>query len=740
MNQAIALDEKTLLNYAVQAQQKGMLQHAEAAYRKVLAINPNHPDALQLLGVLASQAGHHAAGEDLILKSLHINPANTNARYNLLKIYRDQTEKLDTKNRYEEVLELFKKAEISAPDSIEAIGDIANLLEIMQRSEEAWPYYQKAYQLAQSVTEPTPETYSILGTVSAMHGDYQSALTYHQKALALKPGDTSMLMNVADVHKKLQNFDEAEKHYMQAVESNPNLWQVYFNASLFYWENGQIERALRGYQQALTLNPQSLGILVSIGMAYMDKHDLTAAKDVFEKILEKDPENSQAHLALGNIMMSFGEGQNAKQHYERAYASMRSWIAHSNYLFIMHYDPSVKSEDIYHETLKWAENYTGHITPLAQHANEPDPKRRLRVGYVSGDFRIHPVTAYLEPVLQSHDKSQIEIFCYANHARGDEATERYKSCADHWRNIYQLSDNAVTRIIQEDKIDILIDLSGHTENSRITMFAHKPAPLQATWIGYFNTTGLKAMDYIITDRFLLPPEDEHLYTEKPLRLPHSGAVYKIRDLSVEVNPLPALTNGYVTFGCFNALGKMTPEVVALWAEILKQIPDAKLFLKNQGFNEESVRDAYRAQFASHGVDESRLIFAGFSPTKEYLETYHHVDLGLDPFPYNGATTTLDSLSMGVPMVSLKGDRLIGHIGESLLAKVGLEDFIAQTKEDYVKKAVAFAKDTQKLANIRANLRQTLMASPMTNPETFTRGLEDAFRKIWVEWCEKQKAE
>lgn len=736
MNQVAALDEKTLLNFAVQAQQKGMLQHAEAAYRQVLALNPNQPDALQLLGVLASQVGHHAAGEELIQKSLQINPANTNARFNLMKIYRDHSETGAFKHRYENALELFKKAESSTPDDIEMIGDIANLLELMERPNDAWPYYRKAYELASSIKNPTAEAHSILGIVKAMHGDYQASVEHHEQARAMKPYDSTALMHIADAYKKMRNLPAAEKHYLQAIESEPHIWQNHLNLGVFYWENGQLDRSLEAYNQALKMNPKSPHILTCIGMVHMDKVNFAEAKSVFEKILEIDPDHSQTHLALGNIMMSQGDANGAKQHYQRAYADTNSAIAHSNYLFIMHYDPTVTARDIYQESLKWAKNYTSHITPL-QHSNDRDPERRLRVGYVSGDLRVHPVTSYLEPVMKSHDKSKVEIFCYANQQRNDEVTQRYMSYADHWRNIYQLSDVAAAHIIQEDKIDILIDLSGHTENSRVVMFARKPAPIQATWIGYFNTTGLEAMDYIITDCHLLPPEDEHLYTEKPMRLPHSGAVYQMRDLSTEVNALPALTNGYVTFGCFNAIGKLTPDVIALWAEILKQSPDSKLFLKNQGFNAEDVRESYRAQFQKHGIDASRISFAGFSPKNEYMAEYHKVDIGLDPFPYNGATTTLDSLAMGVPMVSLKGDRLIAHIGESLLAKVGLEDFIAPTKEAYIQKAVAFAKDIPKLANIRATLRQTMIDSPMTNPETFTRGLEDAFRTAWREWCSKQ---
>jgi predicted O-linked N-acetylglucosamine transferase (SPINDLY family) len=781
------------LQQALQHHQQGQLAEAEALYRQVLSADQQQPDALNLLGVLALQVGHPAVAEELITQSLAIAPANIGAWGNLAKLYQSQkrfaeaeqafhnaiqrgdtsavtyldlgsvcaaqgkhalalehfssaaakgatvnphaqlASVLKSLHRYEEAVHILKQALHTQPDALEILHDIANLLDRLGQYDEAMRYYEKAYIQASSAS-PSLEVHTILGTVHTKFGRFEESLEEHNKALAREPNNACLLSNLADAHRKLGHVDHAEKFYNLAIAAQPNFWEIYFNIGSFYKEQGALDNAIDAYLKAIAINPNFTRLWVYLAIAYGEKSDHPNAYAWLQKTLTAEPNNAEAHLAIGFLKKEQGLLSEALEHHTLAFAGKDNAAAHSNYLFMLHYDANMTPQDIYNKTLEWSARYAEGITHLP-HRNNPNPDRRLRIGYVSADLYKHPVTAYIESMLHSHDAAAVEVFCYANQLKQDDVTKRIQSSVHQWRNIHGVSDDIAARLIQEDEIDILIDLSGHTASNRLLLFARKPAPIQATWIGYFNTTGMKAMDYIITDRFLVPPEDEHLYVEKPLRLPHSGAVYAVPDLEIPIKALPAQANGYITFGCFNALSKLTPEVIRVWSEILKRVPHAMLLLKNKSFGQESMCAQYSEHFAAHGITQERLAFAGASPTAAYLEAYNSVDIALDPFPYNGSTTTFDGFWMGVPIIALKGHNLVSHIGESLLSAVGLEELIGNTTEEYIEKAVGLAGNISKLSTIRNGLRDTLTAAPIANPPLFTRGLEAAFRNIWKQWCQ-----
>ena len=683
--------EQQMLQGAIQLHQQNQLPEAEALYRQILATNPLEPKALHFLGLIAFQTGQNDVAEKLVSQSIKLQSNDSEAHFNLGNIYQVQ-------KRYVEAEQSFQQALKYDPNN-------SNI-------------------------------YAAIGAIYAIRESWEQVIECYKNAVSLKPKNAKFLLNLADAYRQINNLAEAEKLYHQAIKLNPTFLEAYFNLGYLYQEQHLGDHAITTYLAAIELNPKLVAAWMNIALIYTERGQLTEALESINKSIAIDPNGVDALVALGNIKKDQGFMVEALAAYRHALSLQNgnSKIG-GDYLFVMHYDSSITPLEIYEETLAWGMRHADPIAHL-EHHNDRNPARRLRIGYVSGDFRQHAVIYYLEPVLQSHDKSQVEIFCYANQARSDDVTTRLKSYADHWRDIFRLSDKAAADLIQKDKIDILIDLSGHTAGNRLLVFAYKPAPIQATWIGYFNTTGVKAIDYIITDCFLLPPGEEDMYVEKPLRLPNS-IVYKVHDLPITVNALPALTNSYVTFGCFNNLSKITPEVIELWAQILRKIPSAKLYLKNKSFGDVATCDLYRAQFTALGVVADRLRFSGISPLPEYLEAYNDVDLCLDPFPYNGATTTRDSLWMGVPMVALKGDRLAGRSAESMLSVVGLEEFIAATKEEYIEKAIAFANNIPRLVEVRNTLRQTLIAAPLTNPRLFTRGLEQAFRDIWKQWCQKQ---
>ncbi len=378
--------------------------------------------------------------------------------------------------------------------------------------------------------------------------------------------------------------------------------------------------------------------------------------------------------------------------------------------------------------------------PCKVWGNMPDPARRLRVGLVSGDLRAHPVGYFLENVLaalSAHAAGRLEIFAYSNHFSADAVTGRIKACCRGWHQAVGLSDEALARRIHGDGIDILFDLSGHTAHNRLPVFAWKPAPVQVAWLGYFATTGVAAMDYLIADPWTLPETEEIYFTEKIWRLPETRLCFTPPDVDVAVAPLPALTIGYITFGCFNNLTKVNDAVVALWARVLASVPNSRLFLKTKQLNEAAVRQSVAERFAAHGIGVGRIILEGSEPRAKYLAAYHRVDIALDPFPFTGGTTSAEGLWMGVPVLTLAGESFLSRQGIGLLMNAGLPEWIAADADDYVARAVSHAGDLQRLAALRNGLRQQVLASPIFDAPRFVRHFEAALRGMWAQWCDQQ---
>jgi predicted O-linked N-acetylglucosamine transferase (SPINDLY family) len=371
------------------------------------------------------------------------------------------------------------------------------------------------------------------------------------------------------------------------------------------------------------------------------------------------------------------------------------------------------------------------------HANRPDPERRLRVGYVSGDFVEHAMSYSVEPLLAHHDRSQVEVVCYANNAHQDQVTDRLRQHADAWHRVAGLPDDATAALVREHGIDVLVDLAGHTALNRLMVFARKPAPVQVAWLGYVTTTGLSAMDYRLTDAVVDPPGmTERHYTETLVRLP-CVSVFRPAPESPPVNPLPALAGGRLRFASLNHLAKVTPEVIGVWARVLAAAPESVLIIVNAG--DPLVRERLARAFAQHGVPAERLDFRARLSLGGFLALHHEVDLALDPFPYNGGATSCHSLWMGVPFVTLAGDRYMARMGASLLDAAGLPELVARTPDEYVALATRLADDRSRLAALRGSLRERLAASPLMNAPEFARSVERAYRRMWQAWCEGGRA-
>jgi predicted O-linked N-acetylglucosamine transferase (SPINDLY family) len=476
----------------------------------------------------------------------------------------------------------------------------------------------------------------------------------------------------------------------------------------------------------------------NLGNSLRDQGKLDEAIACYRQALLIKPDYAEAYNNLGNSLRDQGKLDEAIACYRQALSiqsdSATTATTYSNLLLTMQYMSTVTPAEVFSEHQRYAERYE---TPLKAnwlpHPNSRVPDRRLRIGYVSGDFRNHAVTFFIEPILASHDKSQVEIYCYYNHTRHDSHTERIAAYADHWLVCSWMSDEALADRIRADGIDILVDLSGHTAYNRLPMFARKPAPLQATWIGYAGSTGITAMDYRITKAGMDPPGlTERYHSETLLRLPDTGVAYRPADDCPLVNPLPALTSGEFVFASLNNPIKTNPSVVELWARILNALPHARLMLGSM--TDSGTRQRVIDQFGQAGVATDRLILQPRMSLNDYLALHHKIDLALDPFPYNGGTTTMHALWMGVPVITLAGEHTVSRCAVSLLSRVGLDEFITHNEEDYFQLAVRMAQDLPGLDRIRQFLRER-MSTSNHGPQTVTRHLETAYRDIWRKWCD-----
>lgn len=451
------------------------------------------------------------------------------------------------------------------------------------------------------------------------------------------------------------------------------------------------------------------------------------------------PEMPEAHFTLGNVLTTEGKLDDAIASFKNALLYRPQYAeAHTNLLMALHYSTQYSNRDIF----GYAREFGRSIEPsgsLRDFTNTGDSRQKLRIGYVSPDFRAHPVGYFLARVLEAHDPASVEVFCYSNSNVVDAMTTRLRAAAHGWRNIVGLQDLAAAAMILQDGIDILVDLAGHTADNRLPLFALKPAPVQVTWLGYFGTTGLSTIDYIIADRFVIPPGEEAYFTEKVWRLPDCYLCYAPHALDIPVGPFPALTNGFVTFGCINNHAKISPETVAAWTTILKRLEGSRLFLKTWRLFDTDCQASLLSQFTSHGVEADRLILEGRSPLAEALTAYNRVDIALDPFPFGGGTTTAETLWMGVPLVTLQGGRWTGRMSQSILATLDLNDWVAKDVDQYIETVCLLAADLPHLADLRAGLRERLENSAFCDGPGFTKSLEAAYRGMWTAWCEKHPA-
>ena len=601
--------------------------------------------------------------------------------------------------------------------------------------------YKEAKKLALLLTEKFPEhpfCWKALGSILQEMGNSVEAIIAFQKSIKLSPNDIESYSNLGATLLALGRFKEAEVILRKATKLNPDFAQSYNNLGIVLKELLLLEEAEIVLKKAIKLNQNFAEAFNNLGLTQHKLGKYKEAEISYKEAIKIKPHDAGAYSNLGNTLQGFIRHEEAKEFFSKA-VNLQPMVDkyHHNKNLCLNYSLTWEQSFIYKEHIKF-EKYFGGLKVRASldSKNFNYSKKKLNIGYVSGDFRTHSVSYFFEQLLKYHNSNFVKIYCYYNNTLQDETTMRIRSLSDHWRTIYEMPNDDVVDLIKKDNIDILVDLSGHTANNRLLVFAQKPAPIQVSWLGYPNTTGLSAIDYRFTD-IIADPEGvaDLFHSEKLIRLPNGFQCYKgDNDILLNTN-LPLKKNGYITFASFNNFSKMTREVIKVWSKILIAIPNSKLILKSSKLNSDA--DHYLSLFNEEGIDDCRIQYYERLTNKEdHLKLYDKIDVGLDTFCFNGATTTCEALWMGVPVITLSGDRHAGRVGASILTNIGLTEFIAKDIEGYIGQAINIANNGDYLQDIRKNLRKKMLESPLCKGKSFARDIENAYQDMWIKYHKK----
>jgi protein O-GlcNAc transferase len=746
-----------LMQQALTFHRTDQLAEAIRSYRTILDSEPSNANALHLLGMAVSQAGNPREGAKLIEQAVSRFPNVALFQLNLGATYHRMGEHYLAIATLKRAIELNPKDATAYQNLSAALGDtgqfdqaisaastaiqldynlpaahfnLGNALKGNKRTADAIAEYRRAIDLRPDYVD----VFINLGTLFYQEEQFDEAIVACNTGLSCQPDSVALLNNLGACLEERGRLQEAIAAYTRALQLAPDDFRAHNNLAFALSRSGDFDRALAECHKAINLNPGDADVNHICGLVLYKVGRLDEALGYATRAVQIDPKLFNAHNTIGNIFKDMGRISEALACYRRAMECLpkKNPHFHSNYVYTRYFDTECTSVELLAEHATWAREHAEPLkSEIRPHDNDRDPDRRLRIGYVSGDLRNHPVGRFIYPLLMSHDHLNFEIFCYASVHLPDTLTARIQPLPDVWRDIRTLSEPEGADMIRHDRIDILVDLTMHMAGNRLPLFARKPAPLQVTYLAYAGTTGLETMDYRITDPYLDPPgSSQEFYTEKSIRLPRTYWCYHPPLANLGKSPLPAAAAGYITFGCLNNFCKITAETLSTWLQILAAVPESKLVISA---NEGSHRDVLIRRLAESKIDPDRVSFVKNLPMPEYMAQYQRIDIALDPFPYPGGTTTCDALWMGVPVVTLAGNTAISRGGVSILSNISHPELIAQSTEQYVRIAVDLAKDTQHLSELRSTLRDEMQSSPLMNAPQFARDMEAIYRQIWREY-------
>lgn len=684
-----------LLNQGIQQHQNGDLIGAEAYYQQALTVEPNQPDALHLLGLILDQQGRTDDAIDWIQRAIQADP--------------------------------------TAPVYFLNLG---NTLRRSGRYHEAVSAYRRAIDLADNFVE----AWANLGAVQLLQQDWINAQRALTRAIQIKPQFLDAYNNLAIAYLKQGNLTAAIELLEQAVQSWPDNVMLLITLGATYKEQGNLNMAFEVFNKALLQNPNHPDALNNLSVVSKLRGSILDAIDLYRRVIELRPKDATSHYNLANAMRDAGEISGALVAYKKAIELKPDYeIAYSNLLFTLNHSVEVAPEAIYHAHKQFNTVLGQYLypekTPVMVRVNRP---QKLKIAYVSADFRHHPIGYFMMPLLANHDKDRFEIWCYHNYHHSDDWAAKLKACADNWVECVNLTDEQLAVNIQQQNIHILVDLSGHTAGNRLRLFARKPAPIQVSYLGYANTTGLNEIDYRIADEVTEPQiEGDRNSSEKIWRIPDSYFCFQPPQSDIPISELPSRRNGYITFGYTGSHAKITPTTLENWGHVLLALPSSRIVIRTKSLGDQRLAERLMMYFLRQGVSTDRVELHGWAERSNYLAGFHAIDILLDAFPFNLATNTLEALWMGVPIITQAGQTHASRMGASILKSLGLDDFIAKTSAGYVKKAIYWANRQNDLVKLRSTLRNKLQASPLMSGREHAKKIEAAYDAIWSEYQKSQ---
>lgn len=720
-----------MLAAAMENHRAGRLPQAEEQYRAVIAAQPTNDVALHMLGLIRSRAGRPAEAEQLFLRAIAANPDSPEIHNNLAII------QLAMGNAAASA-ESARSAMALRPSYGQAHSSLGSALMNLGQVDDAIAAFVRAVEISPN----SPVALFNLGTAFSGAGQIDRAIDAYRRALVLRPNYANCHFNLGNALRHKGLLEQAAAAYRQAIALRPDYFQALNNLGVVLQYLRRFDEALPILRHTMELSPNSADSHNNLGALLRDMHQSDAAISACRKAAELNPDSVAAHANLGALYKDQGLLDQAIAEYEKVLALRPSdTSSHSNLLFTIIYHRAYDGPSLLRAHRDWNDRHAKPLTTAATpHINDRSPDRRLRIGYVSPDFRQHCQSFFTLPLFSNHDRTNFEIFCYADVPAPDDMTARLKSYVDQWQPIVAIGDEKLAQLIRTDQIDVLVDLSVHMGGNHLLAFARKPAPVQVTWLGYPGTTGMDAMDWRLSDPYLDPPPksgtanepgpNDAFYSERTFRLANTFWCYDPLADGPAPNNLPALDKDSVTFGCLNNLCKLNDDVLVLWSRVLLAVPRSVLLVRVPAV---SAQRRVLATLQQLGIDPTRVQLVGNQSRMDYLKTYHRIDIALDTFPYNGHTTSIDAFWMGVPVVTLIGRTVVGRAGWSQLSNLGLTELAATDADQFVAIAKDLAENLLRLNDLRDGLRQRLQQSPLMDAPRFARSIESAYRQMWHQW-------